>query len=156
MNLIKRHKGLAIIGTLTLILSIIIFIIFARMFFGSNNSTYGDRLSNIPKLNNETTKKLTDEVAEKEEVSDVSVRIQGKIIYIMIKYDEGTKLSKAKEIATNTLEYFDDEIKASYDFGYFLVEEVSAEEDDEEEEKKGFLAAGTKHPDNDSIGWTKE
>jgi len=156
MELIKRHKGLAIVGSLTLILLVIIIIIFARMFFGSSNSTYGDRLNNIVKLDKSIADELIADLEEEEKVTDVFLRVQGKIIYITIKYSEGTKLAKAKEIANKTLEYYDEEVKNNYDFGYFLVEEVTeVSEDDEEEDKTGFLISGTKHPDNDSISWTE-
>jgi len=41
MNLIKRHKGLAIVGGLTLILIIVMFAIFAKMIFSNGESEYG-------------------------------------------------------------------------------------------------------------------
>lgn len=155
MNLIKRHKGLAIVGSLTLILLIIILMIFARMFLGSNNSTYGDRLNNLVKLDKSINDDVVSDLKEKKEVSDASLRVQGKIIYITIKYVKGTKEDKAKEIASKTLEYYDDEVKNSYDFGYFLVEEVNeAADSKDDDENKGFLIAGTKHPDNKTISWT--
>ena len=47
MNLIKRHKGLAIVGGLALILLIVIFAIFARMLFSSGKGEYGDRLNGL-------------------------------------------------------------------------------------------------------------
>ena len=153
MNLIKRHKGLAIVGGLTLILLIIILMIFARMFLGSNNSSYGDRLNNIEKLDKSVNSEVVSKLKEVKEVSDISIRTQGKIIYITIKYLKGTKLAKAKEIANKTLEYYDDEIKKSYDFGYFLVEDINDDVEDDEE-KSGFLVSGTKHPDNNEISWT--
>jgi len=153
MDLIKRHKGLAVICCLTLILLVIIFLIFARMIFGGSNSLYGERLNDLVKIDSSLTDKLIEETESLEQVNDVSLRVQGKIIYITIKYKEGTKLAKAKEIATKTLTYYEDDIKNTYDFGYFLAEEVT---NTEEEEKKGFLASGTKHPDNEAISWTKE
>jgi len=157
MNLIKRHKGLALIGGLSLILLIIIVIIFSRMIFGSSNSTYGERLNNLIKLDSSISQKLTTEIKELDEVVDVSLRVQGKIIYITIEYQQGTKASKAKEIATKTLDYYDEEIKNYYDFGYFLIENISEEtKSDEEDDVSGFVIAGTKHPDNDTISWTKE
>ena len=156
MNLIKRHKGLAIVGSLSLILLIIILIIFARLFFGGSNSTYGDRLNNIEKLDKSIKDEIITDFKEMKEVSDISVRTQGKIIYFTIKYAEGTKVAKAKEIANKTLEYYDEDVKNSYDFGYFLVEDVvdATYHEDDEEENKGFLIAGTKHPDNKEISWT--
>lgn len=156
MNLIKRHKGLAIVGSLSLILLIIILIIFARMFFGSSNSTYGDRLNNIEKLDKSIKEEIITDFKEMKEVNEVSVRTQGKIIYFTINYVAGTKVAKAKEIANKTLEYYDDDVKGSYDFGYFLVEDIvdATDHENEEDENKGFLIAGTKHPDNKEISWT--
>lgn len=151
MNLIKRHKGLAIVGGLSLILLILIIIIFARIIFGKNS----ERFNNLVKLDAEITNKLISETKELEEIADVKVRTEGKTIYLILKYQEGTKISKAKEIANKTLEYYDDEVKNCYDFGYFLVENIEEKEEDEEE-NKGFIITGTKHPDRSEISWTKE
>ena len=102
MELIKRHKGLAIVLGLTLILVIIMFAIFARMIFSSGDSEYGDRLKGIASVNKEDTNKLISELEERDEIDDVSVRTQGKIIYITITYLDSVSKDKAKEIANNT------------------------------------------------------
>lgn len=162
MNIIKRHKGLAIIGGLTLILVIVMFAIFARVIFSTGNTEYGDRLNGIEKLDKSVTKEITDEAKELKEVEDITIRTQGKIIYTTIIFKEGTKLSKAKEIANNTLSKYDDEIKKDYDFGFFLKENIKEPEeekendkDKKEEVKTGFVVAGTKHPEIKNISWTK-
>jgi len=49
---------------------------------------------------------------------------------------------------------YEEEIIDCYDFGYFLKEIVEDDEETEEVEK-GFVIAGTKHPANDKITWTK-
>ena len=152
MNLIKRHKGLALVGGLTLILLIIMFVIFARMIFTSSDSEYGTRLKGLVKIDKNATKEIINETKELEEVENITIRTQGKIVYTTIIFNEGTKLDKAKEIASNTLSKYDEKVIKYYVFGYFLKEEVEASED---EEKKGFSAAGTKHPDIDKISWTK-
>ena len=159
MNLIKRHKGLAIVGGLTLILVIIMFAIFARMIFSTGETEYGTRLKGVEKLSKNITKEIIDETKELEQVEDITIRTQGKIIYTTIIFKEGTKLDKAKEIANNTLTKYDEEIMKDYDFGYFLKENIpepeEKEEDKKEEVKTGFVVAGTKHPDSKSITWTK-
>ena len=152
MNLIKRHKGLAIIGTLSLILLVIIFIIVKDLFFNENKSAYGDRLNGLIKIDTKIKDKVIDELEELNEVEEVSSRIQGKIIYTTIKYKEGTKVAKAKEIANKVLSYYDEEIIAAYDFGFYLVENKKLEKSDD---KKGFIIAGNKHPDNKNISWTE-
>ena len=132
MNLIKRHKGLAVIGTLTLILLIILFVIFSRMIFPSANSEYGDRLNGMIKLEKETSNKVLEETKKLKEVEDITIRTQGKIIYTTITFTKSTSKSKAKEIANKTLTYYDDEIIAYYDFQYFLTQKIELKEDEED------------------------
>ena len=155
MNLIKRHKGLALVGVLTLILIIIMFIICGRMIFSTGETVYGSRLKNLEKIDSKITKEIINETKEIEQVEDISIRIQGKIVYTTIKFKEGTKLTKAKEIAENTLSKYDEKTMGYYDFGYFLKENIVPKEN-EEQEKTGFVVAGTKHPDKEVISWTKK
>jgi len=160
MKIIKRHKGLAIVGGLTLILVIVMFAIFARMIFSTGETEYGDRLNGIEKIDKKITKEIIEETKELEQVEDITIRTQGKIIYTTILFKEGTKLSKAKEIANNTLSKYDEETMKDYDFGYFLKENIPESEEDKENDKKeevktGFVVAGTKHPESKSISWTK-
>ena len=155
MNLIKRHKGLALVGSLTLILIVIMFIIFARMIFSTGETEYGQRLNGLVELSKSITNEIIEEVKKIDQVEDITIRTQGKIIYTTITYKEGTKLDKAKEIASNTLSKYSEEVIGYYDFGYFLKEAVP-ESDNEEDEKTGFMVAGTKHPDTEKISWTKK
>ena len=151
MNLIKRHKGLAIVGTLTLILIIIMFIICARMIFSTGETEYGNRLAGLVKIDKNVTKEIISETKELNEVENITIRTQGKIVYTTITFKEGTKLAKAKEIASNTLTKYSERVIEYYDFSYFLTENI----EESEEEKNGFTVAGTKHPDKKNISWTK-
>jgi len=153
MNLIKRHKGLAIVGGLSLILIVIMFIICARMIFSTGETEYGDRLKGLVKLDKSITKEIIEETKGIENVEDIEIRTQGKIIYTTIKFKEGTNIDNAKEIANNTLSKYEEAVMGYYDFGFFLKENITQTEG--EEEKKGFTVAGTKHPDTDKISWTK-
>ena len=101
-------------------------------------------------------KEIMEETKELDEVENLTIRVQGKIIYTTIYFKEGTKKDKAKEIANNTLKKYSEEIIKDYDFGYFLKENIKEVEVKEgEEAKKGFTVAGTKHPEIDKISWTK-
>lgn len=150
MNVIKRHKGLALIGGLTLILLAIMFIIFGKMVFSTSNSEYGTRLKGLVKIANSTTKEIISETKELDEVEEITIRTQGKIVYTTIIFKKGTKLDKAKEIASNTLTKYNEKTLRYYDFGYFLKENTGSEEE------TGFNIAGTKHPDIETISWTKQ
>lgn len=154
MNIIKRHKWLAIIGSLTLILIIVMLAIFAKMIFSNGDSEYGKRLNGLVKIDKNITEQIISETKEHENVENIKIRIQGKIIYTTIEFKSGTKLDTAKEIAKKTLTKYDEKITNYYDFGYFLKENVEDNKETEEIEK-GFISAGAKHPDNNKISWTK-
>lgn len=149
-DLISRHKLLFVICLLAFIIVIVLLYIFFSLFIGGTNQ-YGDRLDGIENV--EISKSLKEEIVsfleEKEEVVDASVRVQGKIIYIHIKYKGDVSLDKAKEIATSSLDKFDKDEKAFYDIGYYLTQDKDNEED------KGFVVTGSKNAKLDSISWIK-
>lgn len=152
MNLIKRHKGLAIVGGLALILLIVIFAIFARMLFSSGKGEYGDRLNGLVNIDKSETNKLISEIKDMDEVRKVSVRTQGKIIYMTITFEDDVSKDKAKEIANKTYGYYNEKVVKYYDFEYFLRQQKEVAEG---EEDTSFVIVGTKHPNNDYISWTK-
>ena len=152
MKLIKRHRGLAFVCLLTLILIAILFIIFSRMLFSSNKSEYGDRLNNIVNINKKTIEEAKTKISENEGVEKVTIRTQGKIIYTTIIFDEKTKKDKAKEIAATSLTYYSEDIIECYDFEYILSQNIEVKEG---EEDKSFTIVGQKGPDNTKISWTK-
>ncbi len=152
MNLIKRHKGLAIVGGLSLILLIIILLIFSRMFFSKNKSEYGDRLNNLVKIEKKVLDAVKEETESTEGVKKVTIRTQGKIVYTTITVDEKTTKDKGKEIAKKTLEKYDEKAINTYDFCFFITQEEIL---DEEGNDKAYTISGTKHPDKEEISWTK-
>ena len=145
-GLIKRHKILTVVCTLILVLLVIMFVVFVKFFVGGNDK-YGDRLDGIEKvkITSREEEKIEDFVEENEEVSDVDVRVQGKIIYINIKVKSGTSLDKAKEIAGSTVEKIDEDKRSYYDLGYFLTSE----------DGEGFNVTGTKNAKLEHISWIK-
>ena len=152
MKLLKRHKGLAIVGGLSLILIIVIFIMFSRMIFSNGKGEYGDRLNDIVNIPETINSKVIEEIKTKDEVEDITIRTQGKIVYITITYTENTSKDKAKEIASKALEYYDEEITTCYDFEFFLTQK---EKLNDEGKDISFTIAGTKHSDREKISWTK-
>ena len=152
MELIKRHKGLAIVGSLTLVLLVIIFIISSRMIFTSGLSEYGSRLNGVTKIDKNIAVRLKEEIGKMEEVEKITTRTQGKIIYTTITYTEKTSKDKAKEIAKKVLTYYNEDVIKDYDFEFILTQNIEVEEGKED---PSFTIAGTKHPDKENISWTK-
>ena len=119
---INKNKGFAIICALAFILFIIMVVIFVRLLVGGSSNKYGNRLDGIDKvkISNEVYESVKEEVKDVEGVNDVSVRLQGKIVYTTIELSDSISADKAKEIAKNTLDnYTEDELKY-YDFSFFL------------------------------------
>ena len=146
LNFIKKKKFLTIIGLFVLIGIILILVVTFNLFISSNNA-YGNRLEGIEEV--EITKqdmnKIASSIEEKEEVESASVRLQGKIVYITINYKEGITVDQAKQVASSTLENFDEDEKNFYDIGYFLT---SAGEN-------GFNITGNKKAQKEGISYIK-
>lgn len=147
-NWIKNNKSFAIILLLALLLVIILTVIFVSLLVGGSSNKYGNRLDGI----NEVTIKKEVYDGVKEEIiatslaEDVSIRLQGKIIYTTIILKNDTSIDKAKEIASGTLDnYTEDELKY-YDFSYFL--KWNQEDGD-------VVITGNKHHNLESIAWVR-
>ena len=122
LEFLRKNIFLTIMSLFVLIGGVIILVVTFKFFISGNNE-YGTRLNGIGKV--EITKKdmtkITSSIEENENVEEASVRLQGKIIYITINYKEGISIEDAKNIASSTLEYFEEDEKNFYDIGYFLT-----------------------------------
>lgn len=145
---IKKNKGMALISLLALVLFIILLIIFAELLLGGSSNKYGNRLDGINKVKiaNDTYDGVKEELKDTDLVEKVSVRLQGKIVYTTIELKEDTSVDKAKEIAANTLDNYDEKQLSFYDFSFFL--KWKGEESDK-------VITGNKHHNLESITWVK-
>ena len=145
-NLVKRHKLLTIICSTAIILTVVMIVIFFS-FFVSSRDKYGNRLYGIEKveLTSKDKKNIIEELEDNKEVKKATVRIQGKIIYINIKYNENTDLNSAKKIAEASVDELDEKQLKFYDLGYFLTSDG----------EKGFNITGTKNAKLEKISWIK-
>ena len=150
-NLIKRHIILFTICLFAFLIAIAMAYVFFSLFIGGTNK-YGSRLKDIEKyqITNKDKEEVTTFLKEKEEVANASMRTQGKIIYIHIRYKENVTLDKAKEIANESLSKIDDEDKKYYDIGFSLTQEKP-----EGSEDIGFVVTGTKSSQLEHISWIK-
>ena len=144
----KKNKGLATIVGLAIILFIILLIITLELLLGGSSNKYGDRLDGIDKvkIEDKTYNEVKEEVQNTDLVTDVSIRLQGKIVYTTIVLKDDTSVDKAKEIASNTLDNYSKEELSFYDFSFFL--EWKGEE-------KDTVITGNKHHNLETITWVK-
>lgn len=147
MKFIMKHKLLFIILIIILILIIAVSILLKEFSVDNSKSEYGDRLDGIEdvKISKNESNKLIDGIEELEEVKKCTYRLQGRLIYITITFNEEVELDKAKEIGNKVLEYLDDEEKKYYDIQITLK---SSSKD-----KDGFPKMGSKHKSSESIVW---
>ena len=147
---IKEHYILVIIGFLVILFLVFIFIGFRKMYFTSNGDVYGNRLEGIEKvpIKDDVLDKAKKELLDSEKVENVTIRLQGKIVYFTIDYKEDVSIDQAKEIATKTLTEFTEEQKKFYDFSYFLTQSKVKDSD-------SYPTMGNKHPKKATIAWLK-
>lgn len=144
----KKNKGLAFVLLLAFILFIFIVIIGVELLVGGSSNKYGGRLDGINKVKiaSDTYSGVKEEIKDTELVEDVTVRLQGKIVYTTIVLKSDTSVDKAKELAKNTLDNYDEKQLKFYDFSFFLKWE--GEENDK-------VITGNKHHNLDEITWVK-
>lgn len=113
-----------------------------------SSNKYGDRLDGIDKvkIEDKTYNEVKEEVKNTDLVTDVSIRLQGKIVYTTIVLKDDTSVDNAKEIASNTLDNYSKEELSFYDFSFFL--EWKGEE-------KDTVITGNKHHNLEAITWVK-
>ena len=154
MNFIKKmynkHKFLFVSCLIAFVLFIIILLFFITLLMEGSSNKYGSRLEGIEdvKISNDMLDTITDEIISKEEINDCKIRIQGKIINVIITFNSDVNVSKAKEVAVSTLSSFSSEQLEFYNVEYFLTREENGEED------TPYVITGNKHPLVDHIGWT--
>lgn len=110
--------------------------------------------------------------------ADISINDKSRVIYITITFDDASELDKAKEVATKSLELFDEKKLSFYEINFILKSEnpeyednikalkkefedaeITQEEYDEEAAKPEnqeyrFIAIGAKNLNVDHISWT--
>lgn len=147
MEFIKKNKKLCIIGTILLVFLILLFILLKLFSVDYSKSEYGDRLKGINdvKISSSTEKKLENEMKELSEVKDCNYRLQGRLIYINITFNDGVSIDTAREVSNKVLEYFDEDEKKYYDMELILT--------NENKDSEGYPEMGYKHKTSESIVW---
>ena len=147
-DLWNRNRVLIVLITIVLVCFIIMGVVVVKYFFGINTSNYGDRLDDIAdfpfKEEDQTT--LINTIKENEIVSDVTVNVKGKIIYIRILFNDKASLDKAKELANKSLEAISSEYQSKYDLEYTIVQEST-------ETVGGFTLMGAKNINRSVLVW---
>ena len=108
---------------------------------------YGTRLEGIDKV--KLDKKKQDSLKEefKESSKSVTVRLQGRIIYLDVNLKDDVSRDTAKDLSNKTLEKLSEDERAYYDVQFMINNEAN---------KDQFPIIGYKHHTKSGIRWTKD
>lgn len=149
MDFIKEHKFMVITGSIFFLLIIASIVLAYQLFFSYDNNKYGNRLDNIKNLeiSNHTITKLKSELKELEQVEDVDVHGNGKIINITFHVTNDLEKNNAKEYGEKALSYFSEEERKNYDMQvYVMTKEV--------DEEKGYSIIGYAKAGKEALIWS--
>ena len=147
---LQRNKVIIILTLIVLVCVVIMALCLLANFYGGNDGDkYGRRTEGIEKV--EITSARQSEIESKLEADEfisnrTSIKIQGKIIYLRIVFEEGITLADAQAKAVTVLEEFSDEEKNFYDF-HFTLKQASSET------SEGFTIAGAKNVHGTNVVW---
>lgn len=119
---------------------IAISVVVVTYFVGDSSSKYGDRLEGIEDypFDEDMQNEIISKIKENEIVEDVTMRVSGKSIYVMITFVPETTLVEGQSIALSSLDYFSEETLSFYDLEYMIEAEAT-------EETEGFQLIGAKN-----------
>ena len=146
-KLMKENKILFVLALIIIICVVLIVFGLVKYFYGGKDP-YGDRLNGKDKL--PISENISKDIKSlyQDEVSEVSVDVKGKIIYIIMDVKNGTTKENAESLANKALEKFSEEEKNYYDIQFLVTCNK------EEAEDKLYPIEGYKNSSNNQIIWT--
>jgi len=149
MKFFKKHKNITLLLIVLVLLVFVYFYMTKIMKNVDNKAIYGDRLKVVENVNvntDDATKVLKEKLGEISD--DVTVRVQGRIIEVMVHCKAEVSRDQAKATGQAVIESFDAEIRKVYDIQIMYS---SANK-----ENTQFPIIGYLHYGKDTISWTKD
>lgn len=147
---IKNNKLIVITFIICVIFVILVFAVKLTFFPNEGAAIYGDRLDGIEEV--EITDDEQDDIVsaleEKEEVSNASCDIQGRILNVLINVNDEVEVNSAKALTSSIIENLEEDQTSYYDIQVFISKD--------NEEDTTFPIIGYKHQDKDEFSWTKD
>lgn len=147
MNFVKRNKGIVIaIGIF--FVALLVLIQLKNVFSPDDKKAiYGNRLEGIEKVKITNEKKEEVVSALEGTVSDVNVRVVGRLINVIITANDDISVATAKGYADTVITKFSDAEKEYYDFQIFIEKKNDAAD---------FPIIGYRHHAKGYFSWTKD
>jgi flagellar basal body-associated protein FliL len=118
----ENNRILFVLVCILIVCFITIIIISCSFFFSGSKSTYGDRLNNIDDhpITDEFKSSYLGNIKENKIVSDATMEVSGRIIYVTISFNTNTTLDEAKSVATKSIDKLSDNLIDYYDISFTL------------------------------------
>lgn len=151
MGKVRRNQDNKVLWVLLGILVVCflaIGILFYRYFYaGTSSSKYGERLDGIESypLGDKFEENVKKVYEGNSSIGDVTVTVEGKIIYITIDFKESVKVSTAQDLAIKSLDTIGEKNLTFYDVQYILTSGT--------EENKNFPVFGSKSAKSLKVVW---
>lgn len=145
----QEHRIFTILMAIVLVCVIIMITILFNCFYsGKGSNKYGNRLEVIENVQISESRQNDYEknLENNQKVEKANVRIQGRIIYIKVKFKSDTSMDEAKNIVEKSLTSFKKEEHQLYDFNITIQR-------DDNNDAKGFLTSGSKNKNSKGISW---
>ena len=143
-----KKKIVRIILGILLIALLVVGALFTKEFFFPNDEKviYGTRLKDIDKhkISDEEINKLKEGI--KKDYKNITVRVSGKIIYIVMEVVPEMTLDTAKSIGKMALDYFSEDEKSYYDIQLMIDAENNSQ----------YPIIGYKQRTRADIIWTRD
>ncbi len=137
-----------LMGIVLFCILLMAFIILRYFVFSNGHSVYGDRLKDADKyeISDSLKEEVVSKLKEDESITDASVRVSVRTIYISIDFNSTISLDEAKGKAITALEQFGED-----ELGYYDVEFILSQESTDDTE--GFIIMGAKNVNGTNIVW---
>lgn len=143
-----ENRVLFVLFLIVIICAFVILGVLFKYFFGATKSNYGDRLEGISEVEITDTMKndFLSSVKNNEVISDATIDVRGKIVYIHLNFTEGASLVEAQSKALESLQLFEQNYLDFYDFHFTLKSNAT-------ETSEGFLIMGAKNVNGSGLVW---
>ncbi len=140
----KENRVFVILMGIALVcIAIIITIFVVYLFNSTSKDKYGNRLDGIDdvKIEEEKITEMEDGVLEMDRVQEVTIDVEGKIVYFVIDFENDATLEETQNVAISCLEFFTEEYLNFYDI-QFMITKSTLEESTSEYPIIGYRKSG--------------
>ncbi len=144
----KEHRVFTILMAIVIVCAILMITVLIQCFYvGNGTDKYGNRLDGIEnhEISESRQSDFENNIANNDKVASADIRLQGRIVYINLKFEQGVKIEEAESIALKSLEEFNEDEQKYYDFSFTLKQDAVGSD--------GFLISGARNANGSGLVW---